>query len=142
MNFTSFIATVLALSIFQLVVESKIYKKCDLAKTLERNEISRTFVSTWVCIAQAESNFDTSKKQSFPNLSSSFGILQINSKDWCREGRKGGRCNAKCEDFLNDDINDDIRCAKLIAMRDGFKAWKGFEKKCKAPNPLPDVSMC
>lgn len=67
--------------------------------------------------------------------------LQINSKDWCRKGRKGGECNSRCEDFLDEDIRDDIKCAKIIYNRLGFNGWKGWLNRCKA-RPLPDISRC
>jgi len=31
------------------------------------------------------------------NESKNYGLFQINSRDYCTEGRKGGQCNMKCE---------------------------------------------
>lgn len=99
-------------------------------------------------MSEAESSSNTSKIERYPNLSSSFGIFQINSKLWCREGRKGGLCNKRCEDFVDDIISDDIECAKKIYEKEGFKYWKRWENKCKTkvptnPNPLlPNISKC
>lgn len=77
--------------------EAKVFKKCDLAKELGKNGISRTFHGNWICLANAESGLDTTKMTQMPNLTASYGIFQINSKQWCRSGRKGGVCNMKCE---------------------------------------------
>uniref|UniRef100_A0A1A9V9Y4 Lysozyme n=1 Tax=Glossina austeni TaxID=7395 RepID=A0A1A9V9Y4_GLOAU len=44
-----------------------------------------------------ESGRSTSKVTQLPNQSVSYGLFQINSKNWCRKGRKGGICNIKCE---------------------------------------------
>lgn len=90
---------------------------------------------------------------------------QINSKNWCRKGRRGGICNIKCEgskelnylssiyrlyydfisflctEFLNDEISDDSRCAMQIFNRHGFQAWPGWMSKCRG-RTLPDVSRC
>ncbi|XP_051861667.1 lysozyme c-1 isoform X3 [Drosophila nasuta] len=76
-----------------------------------------------------------------PNQSVSYGLFQINSKNWCRKGRRGGICNIKCEEFLNDEISDDSRCAMQIFNRHGFQAWPGWMTKCRG-RTLPDVSRC
>ena len=69
---------------------------------------------------ESESGGNTGKVSEFPNLSASYGLFQINSKEWCRKGRKGGECGVKCEDFLDEDIRDDVKCAKVIYNRNGF----------------------
>ncbi|EAA04458.2 AGAP007385-PA [Anopheles gambiae str. PEST] len=122
--------------------EGKVYEKCSLARTFDRQKISsRTLISNWVCLVMAESGADTSKVTKLPNDSANYGIFQINSKTWCREGRKGGHCDKKCEDFLNDDLTDDIECAKQIYNDSGFAAWKGWVNRCKQKT-LPDLSSC
>ncbi|XP_049297870.1 lysozyme c-1 [Anopheles funestus] len=124
------------------LTEGKVYEKCSLARTLDKQKISsRSLISNWVCLVMAESGGDTSKVTTLDNESASYGIFQINSKTWCREGRKGGRCNKKCEDFLNDDLTDDIECAKQIYNDSGFGAWKGWINRCKQKT-LPDLSSC
>ncbi|CAO1346397.1 unnamed protein product [Diamesa serratosioi] len=125
-----------------LLSDAKVFKRCELAKELSQNTlIERSFISHWVCLIESESGAQTSKVQEYPNLSTSYGIFQINSKEWCRKGRKGGECGMKCEDFLNEDIKDDIKCAKVIYNRNGFKGWIEWISRCKN-RPLPDVSKC
>lgn len=121
--------------------EAKVYSKCDLAKELGKNGISRTFYGNWICLANAESAMDTTKVTRLPNQTASYGIFQINSKQWCRPGRKAGVCNMKCEDFLDDDITNDIECVKLIQSRLGFNGWPVWVKKCKGKE-LPNISNC
>ncbi|XP_058836343.1 lysozyme c-1 [Topomyia yanbarensis] len=121
--------------------QAKVFQKCPLARQLDNHQISRTLISNWICLANAESGGETSKKVSLDNLTTSYGIFQINSKEWCRVGRKGGKCNKNCEAFLTDDISDDIECAKLIHKDQGFSYWKGWVSKCKQ-KPLPDISSC
>ncbi|KFB51620.1 AGAP007385-PA-like protein [Anopheles sinensis] len=124
------------------IVRAKVFEKCPLARTLDREQISsRSLISNWVCLIMAESGADTAKLTTLPNESKSYGIFQINSKTWCREGRKGGTCNKACEDFLTDDLADDIECAKKIYQEGGFGAWKGWVNKCKQKT-LPDLSGC
>lgn len=119
----------------------KVFTKCELAKELGKNGISRTFYGHWICLANAESGLNTTKVTKLPNMSSSYGIFQINSKEWCREGRKGGKCNMKCEDFIDDNITDDIDCVKKIQMQYGFNGWNLWQKKCKGKE-LPNISKC
>ncbi|XP_055538288.1 lysozyme c-1-like [Wyeomyia smithii] len=139
---TAQLALAAALStLFAATVEAKIFNKCDLAKELGKNGISRTFYGNWICLANAESGMNTAKVTKLPNLTASYGIFQINSKEWCREGRKGGKCNMKCEDFLDDNIADDIDCSKKIQMQYGFNAWNVWQKKCKGKE-LPNISKC
>uniref|UniRef100_A0A182NI13 lysozyme n=1 Tax=Anopheles dirus TaxID=7168 RepID=A0A182NI13_9DIPT len=124
------------------VANGKVFEKCPLARTLDRQKISsRSLISNWVCLVMAESGGDTAKVTTLDNESTSYGIFQINSKTWCREGRKGGRCNKKCEDFVDEDLSDDIECAKQIYNDGGFGAWKGWVSRCKQKT-LPDLSSC
>ncbi|XP_059609223.1 lysozyme c-1-like [Phlebotomus argentipes] len=120
---------------------AKIFTRCQLAKELARHKFPRSFISNWVCLIENESGRSTTKVTQHPNLTTSYGLFQINSKDWCRKGRKAGECNMKCEDFLNDDVTDDIRCARLMYDRHGFLGWPGWKNKCKGRS-LPDVSRC
>ncbi|XP_055538286.1 lysozyme c-1-like isoform X2 [Wyeomyia smithii] len=128
-------------SVSVMVVDAKVFQKCPLAKLLDSHQISRTLISNWICLVNAESGGDTSKKVAHDNLTTSYGIFQINSKEWCRVGRKGGKCNKNCEAFLTDDISDDIECAKMIHKDQGFSYWKGWVSRCKQ-KPLPDISSC
>lgn len=134
------IASVLVV-LLAVVSDAKIFTKCDLAKELGKNGISRTFFGNWICLANAESGMDTAKVTQLPNLTASYGIFQINSKEWCRAGRKGGKCNMKCEDFLDDIITNDIDCVKKIQMQYGFNGWPVWVKKCKGKD-LPNISNC
>ncbi|XP_065082682.1 lysozyme c-1-like [Ochlerotatus camptorhynchus] len=140
-NFIIIGCVFLLLSMHSVPTEAKVYQKCPLVKLLDGQQISRTLISNWICMINAESGGDTSKEVTLDNKTTSYGIFQINSKEWCRAGRKGGKCNTNCEAFLNDDISDDIDCAKLIYKDQGFSYWKGWVNKCKQ-KPLPDISMC
>jgi hypothetical protein len=64
--------------------------------------------SLGVCLTEAASGADTSKVSELPNLSTSFGVFQINSKEWCRKGRRGGECGIRCEG------NRPVDIAKLL----------------------------
>ncbi|EDW74034.2 uncharacterized protein Dwil_GK21588 [Drosophila willistoni] len=123
------------------LIEAKLLTRCQLAKELLRHDFPRSYLSNWVCLVESESGRSTSKSMQLPNQSVSYGLFQINSKNWCRKGRRGGICNIKCEEFLNDEISDDSRCAMQIFNRHGFQAWPGWMSKCRG-RTLPDVSRC
>ncbi|XP_023174837.1 lysozyme [Drosophila hydei] len=134
---------ILTLSVLLLLTQtqSKLLTRCQLAKELLRHDFPRSYLSNWVCLVESESGRSTSKSMQLPNQSVSYGLFQINSKNWCRKGRRGGICNIKCEEFLNDEISDDSRCAMQIFNRHGFQAWPGWMSKCRG-RTLPDVSRC
>lgn len=46
-------------------------------------------------------------------------------------------------DLLSDDITKAAQCAQIVQSTEGFKAWKGWETKCK-PNigNLPPLNEC
>ncbi|XP_061507566.1 lysozyme c-1-like isoform X1 [Anopheles gambiae] len=147
------------------LIDAKIYTKCELAKQLTANGISRTYQGHWVCLAIAVSGLDTTKTTMLPNLTANYGIFQINSKEWCRVGYKGGKCNMKCEgnsvpsvafpcgisslnyyfpsiaDLVTDDITNAIKCSKIIQQQNGFNEWVMWQKKCKGKE-LPDIANC
>ncbi|KAI9582380.1 lysozyme [Glossina fuscipes] len=147
MNFKNFCVTrylvLLLLLIFNFLAknQAKMFTRCQLAKELLRHDFPRSYLSNWVCLVENESGRSTSKVTQLPNQSVSYGLFQINSKNWCRKGRKGGICNIKCEDFLSDEISDDSRCAMQIFNRHGFQAWPGWVNKCRG-RAMPDVSRC
>lgn len=125
-----------------LHAQGKILGQCEAVRELQRAKISRSLISNWVCLMQSESGLDTRLVTGPKTASSySYGVFQINSMKWCTRGRKGGVCNKRCEDFANDDIQDDIACAKIIVDTEGFKAWDGWNKKCKN-KPLPNIGQC
>ncbi|KAH8260982.1 hypothetical protein KR044_001591 [Drosophila immigrans] len=161
----SVLSIVLLLSLSPAETQSKLLTRCQLAKELLRHDFPRSYLSNWVCLVESESGRSTSKSMQLPNQSVSYGLFQINSKNWCRKGRRGGICNIKCEgkfslcnthvsessfisgggiclaEFLNDEISDDSRCAMQIFNRHGFQAWPGWMTKCRG-RTLPDVSRC
>lgn len=53
--------------------------------------------SLGICLVEHESSLDTNKVTSKENNSKNYGLFQINSRDYCAEGRRGGLCNMKCE---------------------------------------------
>ncbi|XP_049308567.1 lysozyme-like [Bactrocera dorsalis] len=123
-------------------MDAKEYMRCQLTRELLlKYGINKTFLSNWICLIEHESNRSTKVLKRNPNGSRSYGLFQINSKEWCRVSRKGGLCGNKCEDFLDDNIDDDVACAKRIFQRDGFKNWPGWSASCRNPQNLPNLRL-
>lgn len=102
----------------------KIYERCELAKELRyRHNVPLDLIPIYVCIAQYQSNFITSKKGL-----NEHGIFQISDKYWCSLFGSGMSCGISCDYLENSDIADDVQCAQKIYtnhMRlfgDGFLA--------------------
>ncbi|XP_018579992.1 lysozyme-like [Anoplophora glabripennis] len=132
---------VLLLAVLLTAVEkarAKVYTRCGLTAELVNRGFSRTLVGNWVCLVESESGKDTAKLINKANGSKGLGLFQINSKDWCKFGAKGGKCNMKCEDLINEDISDDSVCARKVEKELGFRAWEGWMRSCYGRTlPLP-----
>ncbi|KAL4716754.1 hypothetical protein ACJJTC_001910 [Scirpophaga incertulas] len=119
---------------------AKTFTRCQLSKELTRYNFPRLLIPHWVCLIEHGSSRTTDKVTEHGN-STSYGLFQINSNEWCKKGRKGGNCNMKCEDLLNEDLADDVRCAKRINDRVGFNAWPVYITYCK-DRRLPELTRC
>ncbi|XP_021499317.1 putative lysozyme C-2 isoform X2 [Meriones unguiculatus] len=90
----------------------------------------------WVCLTQHASNFDTEAiNYNSTNQSTDYGIFQINSRQWCDDGKTAGAVNAcgiPCSALLQDDITQAIQCAKRV-VRDpqGIRAWVAWRDHCQ-----------
>lgn len=140
----AFIALILLFACI-LTVHCKVYSKCELARALSKNGIPRRELPDWVCLVQAESNFNTKATNTNTNKTKDWGIFQINDKYWCKPSDDRfsyNECKLNCEqDLLTDDITKATTCAKKIKGRQGFKAWYGWQNKCQG-KPLPSVKEC
>ncbi|GLV43508.1 uncharacterized protein CBL_04050 [Carabus blaptoides fortunei] len=119
----------------------KVYTRCGLSQELNKRNFPRSFLSNWVCLIESESGKDTSKVTNKANGSKSYGLFQINSREWCVAGRAGGKCGIRCEDLINEDLADDVACAKKVYSQKGFQAWDGWVRSCYKKS-LNDVSNC
>ncbi|XP_025835250.1 uncharacterized protein LOC108736930, partial [Agrilus planipennis] len=128
--------------IFPHLVLSKVFRRCELAQELRNvHGISMNDLPMWICIAQHESQFDTSAKNAG---SGDHGIFQISEIYWCSATGKGlYECGLPCSAFQDDDITDDVECAKKIydehmkITGDGYNAWSAYTSFCKNSTRLP-----
>ncbi|KAH9634840.1 hypothetical protein HF086_000051, partial [Spodoptera exigua] len=79
-----------------LGLQAKVYKRCELTRELLKNNFSRTFLSNWVCLIEQESERNTSAIVVKSSRRKFYGLFQIGS-EWCKEGKKGGKCDIACE---------------------------------------------
>ncbi|XP_061384728.1 lysozyme-like [Danaus plexippus] len=132
------VTVILLLSTF---VNSKVFTRCQLTRELLKNHFhQKTFLSNWVCLIEQESDRNTSAHIVKTPRKQYYGLFQIGS-EWCKEGKKGGKCDIACESLLDDDIRDDCACAYKIFENEGFKYWTKWETRCKGER-LPDIEKC
>ncbi|CAG9761698.1 unnamed protein product [Ceutorhynchus assimilis] len=134
-------ATIVAVLVVILseLSESKIMDKCEVARALWQKGVPDWEVPTWVCIANAESRFDT---YAVNRNTWDYGIFQISSLWWCQSGDTPGKgCNLSCNSLLHDDISTDIDCVRKVyaeteamGQRPGFKAWTTWQPHCSGDN--------
>ncbi|XP_045506990.1 uncharacterized protein LOC123703135 isoform X2 [Colias croceus] len=118
--------------------EGKVFTRCQLTRELlKTNFHQKTFLSNWVCLIEQESGRNTSAMVVKSTRKQYYGLFQIGN-EYCKEGRKGGKCNVACEALLDDDIRDDCACALQVFEEEGFKYWSKWENRCKGER-LPDI---
>ncbi|KAH0811525.1 hypothetical protein GEV33_011266 [Tenebrio molitor] len=132
------VTTICLISAFISLSEAKIFGKCEFANTIRGFGFPEGEISTWVCIANYESNFNTDATNT---ATGDHGIFQISQIYWCSVGDSpGGGCNKRCADFHNDDISDDAVCVRTIfdehqrLTGNGFNAWTTYTAYCNGDN--------
>lgn len=118
---------------------ARIYDRCELAQELVyKHAIPMEQVAMWVCIAQHESNFNTSAIGTLnADGSGDHGLFQISDIYWCSPPGKGWACGLSCDKLEDEDITDDVTCMKQIHKEhqrlsgDGFNAWTVYSLYCK-----------
>uniref|UniRef100_A0AAR2JFJ0 lysozyme n=1 Tax=Pygocentrus nattereri TaxID=42514 RepID=A0AAR2JFJ0_PYGNA len=74
--------------------------------------------SVRVCLANAESSFNTRITNKNSDGSTDYGIFQINNRWWCSDGQFPSHC-----ELLTDNISTATQCAKTIVSQQGISAW-------------------
>lgn len=135
--------TLLLLACQVLTVICKVFQRCELVHELskKKHRIPLHEVSTWVCIARHESQFNTSAIGHLnADLSGDHGLFQISDQYWCSPPGVGLACGINCDQLEDDDITDDVICARRIYRAhkrrtgDGFSAWAVYGPHCRGDN--------
>ncbi|KAK7929865.1 hypothetical protein WMY93_006260 [Mugilogobius chulae] len=97
-------------------------------------EDTRVSLADWVCLTQHESGFNTRATNRNTDGSTDYGIFQINSKYWCKDGgvSRANGCGIQCSALLSDNPSTAITCAKRV-VRDpnGIRAWVAWQRNCQ-----------
>ncbi|VTJ84973.1 Hypothetical predicted protein [Marmota monax] len=74
---------ILGLLLLSVIVQGKVYERCELARTLKRlgmDGYRGISLANWVCLAKWESSYNTRATNYNPgDQSTDYGIFQINS---------------------------------------------------------------
>ncbi|XP_056288152.1 lysozyme C-like [Pseudoliparis swirei] len=101
--------------------------------------------SSGVCLSKWESDYNTMATNHNTDGSTDFGIFQINSRFWCRDGQRpsANACGIRCSELQSDDVTVAIRCAKRV-VRDpnGIGAWVAWRRHCQNQDVSSYVSGC
>ncbi|XP_073975128.1 lysozyme P-like [Rhodnius prolixus] len=129
--------TVYFASLFAVLSWAKVYERCELVRELlEEHKAPRDQLSTWVCIVEHESQYNTSAVGRLSSEGTDHGLFQISSIYWCSP--PGHACAISCDSLEDDDITDDWRCAKRIYRQhkylsgNGFTAWAVYRPHCSS----------
>uniref|UniRef100_A0A3B1KI44 lysozyme n=1 Tax=Astyanax mexicanus TaxID=7994 RepID=A0A3B1KI44_ASTMX len=121
-------------------VSTKRFTKCELVRTLKAAGMDDFFsvsLAHWVCMAFAESNYDT--------LAIHFiaeDIFVINNRRWCSDGKFPGKkdCPFTCNQLFS--LQNSIDCAKIIVQKLGMTPWKGWRYECWGQDVSKYVAGC
>ncbi|XP_075815139.1 sperm acrosome-associated protein 5-like [Microtus pennsylvanicus] len=121
--------------------DAKIYGRCELAGNLVRaglDGFGGFAVGDWLCVAHAESGFDTATVGHHPDGSGAYGLFGLSSAWWCHDGVTPTHdlCHLRCDDLLNRHLLDDIACIKkVVTLHRSMDAWNSWSQRCKGHDP-------
>nr|ADZ44620.1 c-type lysozyme [Oplegnathus fasciatus]BAK19960.1 lysozyme C [Oplegnathus fasciatus] len=137
--------------VFLLLValaSAKVYQRCEWARVLKNHGMDGYqgySLANWVCLSQWESSYNTRAINHNTDGSTDYGILQINSRWWCDDGRtqSSNACSIRCSELLTDDASVAINCAKRVARDpNGIKAWVAWRNHCQGRDLSPYLAGC
>nr|XP_003475976.2 lysozyme C [Cavia porcellus]CDM98793.1 TPA: lysozyme F1 [Cavia porcellus] len=129
----------LGLLILSVTVQGKVFKRCQLARTLKRlgmDGYHGISLANWTCLVRWESKYNTKATKYNPgNKGTNYGIFQINSRSWCEDGKTPGAvngCGISCNVLLQNDITKAVACAKKVVKDPkGIKEWEAWKNHCQ-----------
>ncbi|XP_062423681.1 lysozyme C [Rhea pennata] len=140
---------ILGFCLLPLVAQGKIYERCELAAAMKRLGLDNYrgySLGHWVCAAKFESGFNTAAINRNRDGSSDYGILQINSRWWCNDGRTSrarNGCKIPCSALLSSDITASVNCAKkVVSDKNGMNAWYAWRNHCKGRDVSQWIRGC
>ncbi|XP_048661202.1 lysozyme C isoform X1 [Marmota marmota marmota] len=120
---------ILGLLLLSVIVQGKVYERCELARTLKRlgmDGYRGISLANWVCLAKWESSYNTRATNYNPgDQSTDYGIFQINSHYWCNDGktpRAVNACGISCNGWHGETI---------VKTATSLSTFRGVECNCK-----------
>ncbi|XP_040409018.1 lysozyme C [Cygnus olor] len=139
----------LVFCLLPLAAQGKVYERCELAAAMKRLGLDKYrgySLGNWVCAAKYESNFNTQATNRNTDGSTDYGILQINSRWWCDDGktpRAKNLCGIPCSALLRSDITQTVKCAKkIVSDGNGMNAWVAWRNRCKGTDVSRWIRGC
>lgn len=139
-HFKCKLATVLVVNWLLLAVgHGKIIDRCEFVHQLKRfnPQIDDQELNAWTCIAQYQSNFNTSLQNSDASGAVYHGIFQISDVFWCSANSEVERaCRISCDQLHDGFLTDDFGCLQQIYAEhlrihgNGFSAWPIHQQYC------------
>ncbi|KAJ0051175.1 hypothetical protein NL108_015428 [Boleophthalmus pectinirostris] len=130
------------------VAQGKVFDRCTWARLLKSkgmHNYREVSLAEWVCLTQHESNYNTRATNRNTDGSTDYGIFQINSRWWCRDGgvSSSNGCGIQCSALLSDDPSVAIECAKRV-VRDpnGVSAWVAWQRHCQGRDLSSYIAGC
>lgn len=123
------------------VIHGKSIDRCEFVHELKRfrPQIDYDELNTWTCIAQYQSNFNTSLRNS-DGETSYHGIFQISDLYWCANNLRETRaCKLHCDKLHDSNLKDDFECLQKIYAEhlrihgSGYSAWPIYDLHCRQP---------
>lgn len=134
------LATVLVFNWLLVAVScGKLIDRCEFVHELKRlrPQIDYQELNAWTCIAQYQSNFNVSLRNSDASGANYHGIFQISDIYWCSSNANTDRaCNIRCDQLHDTLLKDDFDCAATIYAEhlriqgNGFSAWPIHQQHC------------
>ncbi|XP_030071317.1 lysozyme C [Microcaecilia unicolor] len=130
--------------------DGKVFERCEFAaraKSLGLDGFRGYSLPNWVCTAFHESRFNT-RATNFNRIDNStdYGILQINSRWWCFDGktpRSKNACGINCSELMTDDITASVICAKrVVSDPAGMGAWVAWRNYCQGRDLSEWIKGC
>lgn len=124
--------------LFVDVIYGKLIDRCDFVHELQRlrPQIDYQDLKAWTCIAQYQSNFNTSLRNHDTTGATYHGIFQVSNQYWCSSDSIERACKIRCNQLHDTFLKDDFECVQQIYAEhsrihgDGFSAWPIYSAHC------------
>lgn len=117
----------------------KYMSRCEFVREFIKfnPQISHHELNQWTCIAQYQTNFNSSVINFDAEGTGYYGIFQISDRYWCSKSSYIQRqCNIQCNQLQDQQLTNDFECLQqiygqhLLISGNGFSAWPVHNLHC------------